>query len=101
MRAILSAMAGAGETAAAEVDFARAQIRSLPIYMRAGVWALACIFEICALLREGRRFAHLSESAREAQLRAWRRSRFAPFRDFVALCEGLVWFRRFARPKSE
>lgn len=101
VRSILRAVAGGGESAAAEADFARAQIGGLPMYMRVAVRALACVFEADAFLREGRRFAGLSEAAREARLRAWRRSRFAPFRDFAALCEGLIQFRRFARPEAE
>ena len=99
MRALLLGMAETFLTEGDPADcvtFAARQIECLPVAARVGVGQLALLFSLHALWRGGKPFAAQPAEQRAAQMAAWRRSAFAPCRNFVGLCEGLMRFAHYA-----
>lgn len=77
--------------------FAAAQVRRMPVHLRAPVMLLTLSFDLAGVVRTGRSLAALDTESRVRRLAAWRASSFGPCRSLARLYETLCLFRLFAR----
>ena len=96
MQAFVEAVAESMGPRQPDAGFALRQIGRLPALPGAALALLKILFELSCLCRRGSLFRNLPVERRSAMLAAWRRSRWLPCRDFVALHEGLLWFSVYA-----